>query len=209
MHECMCVYMRYCLCASLPWHPAQGEGLILCGLERINFVLTLAVLWITSVSASPPPPWGQAEEKAGVWRWRKWGREGVQEREGSRDSKKCHFRKGLYSLFTTISPFYELAPLQLLFKYVYCVSLCVCVCESVRVYQGQTECVFFPWCGLTLCPGATSSQTLSVFCIFPLPSVLSAAHGKVFAVQLCKQPVLSLSFSASVSYMNKHRRQQA
>lgn len=67
----------------------------------------------------------------------------MQEREGSRDSKMCHFRKGLYSLFTTISPFYELAPLQLLFKYVYCVSLCVCVCESVRVYQGQTECVFF------------------------------------------------------------------
>lgn len=38
----VCVYIRYCLCASLAQHPAQGEGLILCGLERINFVLTLA-----------------------------------------------------------------------------------------------------------------------------------------------------------------------
>lgn len=41
-YGCMCVYMRYCLCASLPQHPAQGEGLILCGLKRINFALTLA-----------------------------------------------------------------------------------------------------------------------------------------------------------------------
>lgn len=40
--ECVCVHMRYCLCASLAQHPAQGEGLILCGLKRINFVLTLA-----------------------------------------------------------------------------------------------------------------------------------------------------------------------
>lgn len=39
---CVCVYVRYCLCASLAQHPAQGEGLILCGLKRINFVLTLA-----------------------------------------------------------------------------------------------------------------------------------------------------------------------
>lgn len=39
---CVCVHMCYCLCASLAQHPAQGEGLILCGLERINFVLTLA-----------------------------------------------------------------------------------------------------------------------------------------------------------------------
>lgn len=39
---CMCVFMRYCLCASLDQRPAQGEGLILCGLKRINFVLTLA-----------------------------------------------------------------------------------------------------------------------------------------------------------------------
>ena len=38
----MCVYKRNCLCASLAQHQAQGEGLILCGLERINFVLTLA-----------------------------------------------------------------------------------------------------------------------------------------------------------------------
>ena len=37
-----CVFMSYCLCASLAQHPAQGEGLILCGLERINFVLTLS-----------------------------------------------------------------------------------------------------------------------------------------------------------------------
>lgn len=34
--------LRYCLCASLAQHPGQGEGLILCGLKRINFVLTLA-----------------------------------------------------------------------------------------------------------------------------------------------------------------------
>lgn len=39
---CMRVYMHYCLCVSLAQHPAQGEGLILCGLKRINFVLTLA-----------------------------------------------------------------------------------------------------------------------------------------------------------------------
>lgn len=42
VYGCMCLYMRYCLCASLAQHPAQGEGLILCGLKRINFVLTLA-----------------------------------------------------------------------------------------------------------------------------------------------------------------------
>lgn len=39
---CVCLCRRYCLCANLALRPGQGEGLILCGLKRINFVLTLA-----------------------------------------------------------------------------------------------------------------------------------------------------------------------
>lgn len=35
---CVCALL---LCVSLAQHPGQGEGLILCGLKRINFVLTL------------------------------------------------------------------------------------------------------------------------------------------------------------------------
>lgn len=45
LHRCAGAHvcsLRYCLCARLAQHPGQGEGLILCGLKRINFVLTLA-----------------------------------------------------------------------------------------------------------------------------------------------------------------------
>lgn len=126
-HVHVCVYRHYCLCASLAEHPGQGEGLILCGLKRINFVLTLA-----GCGLHPYPPLfsfpgarqrrRQASGDGEDERERECRREGEGGGAGSRDSKKCHFRKGLYSLFLTISPFYELALLRELFKYVCCVS---------------------------------------------------------------------------------------
>lgn len=118
VHVLVCVC--YCLCARLAQHQAQGEGLILCGLERINFVLTLA-----GCGLHPYPP---LLCLPGASQRRQASEDGE---EGGRDSKKCHFRKGLYSL--AISPFYELRldaiALQI---YVLCQSLSVheCVCLS-------------------------------------------------------------------------------
>ena len=51
--------------------------------------------------------------------------------------------KGHYSLFLTISLFYELASLQWLFKYVYCVGLLVCVCALTQcVFRGKLSVSF-------------------------------------------------------------------
>lgn len=106
MYNCMRVCTCYCLCASLAHSPAQGRGLILCGLERINFALTLA-----GCGLHPYPPLlsfpGASQRRRQASQ--DGENEGAQERGvgagGSRESKKCHFRKGLYSLLLTVSPF--------------------------------------------------------------------------------------------------------
>lgn len=106
------VYMCYCLCASLAQHPAQGEGLILCGLERINFVLTLAGCGLHPYPPLLSLPGARQRRRQASGDGENEGERERQSEGESRDCKKCHFRKGLYSLFLTISPFYELASLQ-------------------------------------------------------------------------------------------------
>lgn len=94
-----CVLLRYCLCASLAQHPGQGEGLILCGLKRINFVLTLA-----GCGLHPYPPLfsvpGAKQRRRQASRDGEYKRESYctrrREREGGGTvSNKCHFRKRL------------------------------------------------------------------------------------------------------------------
>lgn len=116
------------VCVRVVHNEARGKGLILCGLERINFVLTLA-----GCGLHPYPPLlsipGASQRRRQASR--DGENEGALERRGEIDSKKCHFKKGLYSLFLTVSPFYELASVQELFKCVYFLSLWVCLSESV------------------------------------------------------------------------------
>lgn len=88
-----------CLCASLAQHPGQGEGLILCGLKRINFVLTLA-----GCGLHPYPPLfsvpGAKQRRRQASRDGEYERESYCTRRREREglctvSKKCHFRKRL------------------------------------------------------------------------------------------------------------------
>lgn len=77
---------------------------------------------------------------------------------------------------------------------------CVCVCVFIR---GKLSVSFSLMRVDTVSRGnlftyVQHSPSLSASA-FPLPSVLSAAYGNVFAVELCKQTVLSLPSSASVS----------
>ncbi len=77
---------------------------------------------------------------------------------------------------------------------------CVCVCVFIR---GELSVSFSLIWVDTVSRGnlftyIQRSPSLSVS-PFPLPSVLSVAYGKVFAVEMCKQTILSLPFSASVS----------
>lgn len=88
-----------------------------------------------------------------------------------------------------------------------CVTERACMC----VYQGPVVVALFP-----LCSRATSSHTSGVLRLsvpgFPLPSVPSAAYGKAFTVELCKQTVSSLLFSCFTLISTKaagikHRRE--
>lgn len=130
--------MCYCLCASLAQHPAQEEGLILCGLERINFVLTLAGCGLHLYPPLLSLPGARQKRKQAS---------GDGENEGERESIGLWGRAGtlrsvisekafIFFFSLRISQFHELASLQYLFKYVYCVSLWVCarvwVCAFIR-----------------------------------------------------------------------------
>lgn len=78
---------------KISWAPGQGDGLILCGLKRINFVLTLA-----GCGLHPHPPLFCLPEAR--QRRRQASRDGeVEEARGwrrDRVAKKCYFRKGFF-----------------------------------------------------------------------------------------------------------------
>lgn len=139
---------RCCLCASLAQRPGQGEGLILCGLKRINFVLTLA-----GCGLHPYPPLfsvpGAKERR------RQASRDG--EHEGERYRVRKRERGGALFLRSVISQKAFILSSSLYFHFMsqrWCKSssnMCVtlafeyaCVTGRARmcVYQGRADCCF-------------------------------------------------------------------
>lgn len=162
VYGCMCVYMRYCLCASLAQHPAQGEGLILCGLERINFVLTLAGCGLHPYPPLLSLPGARLRRQAS----------GDGENKGKRESKRERGAEILKSVILE-KAFILCCSLYLHFmSWPHCNSssnMCIVLSLSVRVcvcvFIRQTECLFLPDVGWHCVQG----QPLHIRSVFSAP----------------------------------------
>lgn len=135
MHACVCTCTIVCVQSGAE-HPGQGEGLILCGLKRINFVLTLV-----GCGLHPYPPLFSLPGARQRRRQASGDGEDEEEGEGKRGGRsgEAEILRSVISeeAFILSSCLYlhfcELALLRELFKYVCCARSFEFVRKRMRV----------------------------------------------------------------------------
>lgn len=205
---CFAALLFVCKSSSAP---GQGEGLILCGLKRINFVLTLA-----GCGLHPYPPLfsvpGAKQRRRQASRDGEYKRESYctrrREREGGGTvSKKCHFRKRLlFSLPHYISILWASVGARALQIYVSCQSLSTQVWPKSPAYAYPSAELIVALFLLGWVNTKFKSDLFTHAC-YPLPLSVPSALTSVCSIWKnvyswivqahCSQPALSLPHSSA------------